>query len=150
MNNYNQITFTATKSWERSVVFDWLMEISVEFSLMRQTFHLALNYFDRFICSLSQRTNFALAKDEVENEKVFFIGLTCLFIASKVEEIYPPKLSKLLSYAGHFKQNEIKSAELMILQVCNSLAQAKLMYFTLGIEVGIKCSNTGKLGSFSH
>lgn len=45
-------------------------------------------------------------------------GITCLFIAAKVEEIYPPKIAEFAFVTdGACSENEILDMELVILKV---------------------------------
>uniref|UniRef100_A0A3Q3W5R8 Uncharacterized protein n=1 Tax=Mola mola TaxID=94237 RepID=A0A3Q3W5R8_MOLML len=62
----------------RAILLDWLLEVSEVYSLHRQTAYLAQDYFDRFMLT--------------EEDKMQLLGITALFIASKIEEIYPPKI----------------------------------------------------------
>lgn len=49
-----------------------------------------------------------------------FLGITCLFIASKVEEIYPPKLSEFAYVTdGACQTDQILDKELVILKSLN-------------------------------
>lgn len=68
----------------RAILLDWLNEVCEVYKLHRESFHLAVEYFDRYL------TN---TKDVVK-ERLQLIGITCLFIASKVEEVYPPKIGE--------------------------------------------------------
>jgi len=53
----------------------WRLQVSEAYTLHRQTFYLAQDYFDRFM----------LTQDNVEKGLLQLIGITCLFIASKME-----------------------------------------------------------------
>ncbi|CAJ1063123.1 G1/S-specific cyclin-E2 [Xyrichtys novacula] len=66
----------------RAILLDWLLEVSEVYSLHRQTAYLAQDYFDRYM----------LTQDDVSKEFLQLIGITALFVASKMEEIYPPKI----------------------------------------------------------
>uniref|UniRef100_A0A665U083 Cyclin E2 n=1 Tax=Echeneis naucrates TaxID=173247 RepID=A0A665U083_ECHNA len=66
----------------RAILLDWLLEVSEVYSLHRQTAYLAQDYFDRFM----------LTQENVNKDYLQLIGITALFIASKIEEIYPPKI----------------------------------------------------------
>lgn len=37
----------------RSILLDWLMEVSMEFSFKRETYHISINYIDRYLNSTS-------------------------------------------------------------------------------------------------
>lgn len=49
--------------------------MSEAYTLQRQTFYLAQDYFDRFM----------LTQDNIEKGMLQLIGITCLFLASKME-----------------------------------------------------------------
>jgi len=66
----------------RLILLDWLMKLSTEFKFKRETFHYSVNYIDRYL-SLSPQ----LPKTELQ-----LLGTAALFLASKMEEIFIPKL----------------------------------------------------------
>lgn len=63
----------------RSILVDWLVEVAEEYRLVPETLYLAVNYIDRF-----------LAHVPVNRSKLQLVGVTCMLIASKYEEIHPP------------------------------------------------------------
>ena len=63
----------------RSILIDWLVEVAEEYRLVPETLYLAVNYIDRF-----------LAHVPVNRSKLQLVGVTCMLIASKYEEIHPP------------------------------------------------------------
>ncbi|XP_060798679.1 G1/S-specific cyclin-E2-like [Neoarius graeffei] len=94
----------------RAVLLDWLMEVCEAYLLHRQTFYLAQDFFDRFM----------LTQDDTEKERLQLIGITALFIASKIEEIYPPKLTELAYVTdGACLEEEILQMELIMLKALN-------------------------------
>lgn len=97
----------------RAILLDWLVEISYAYRLHRETFHLAMEYMDRFMtCS----------KQQMRVDRLQLIGMTCLFLAAKVEEIYPPKLKELASHMENYSNNNedaISQFELFILKTLN-------------------------------
>jgi hypothetical protein len=66
----------------RAILIDWMMEVSSEFCLKRETFHIALNYVDRYLSIVPNVPKWDLQ----------LVGLTSMFIASKMEEVYPNKV----------------------------------------------------------
>ncbi|EDW57873.2 G1/S-specific cyclin-E isoform X1 [Drosophila virilis] len=68
----------------RAILLDWLNEVCEVYKLHRETFYLAVDYLDRYLHSGRQ----------VQKTHLQLIGITCLFVAAKVEEIYPPKISE--------------------------------------------------------
>lgn len=90
----------------RAILLDWIMEVCEVYRLRRVTYHLAVDYLDRY---LSMKPN-------VPKTQLQLLGVSCLFIAAKLEEIYPPKLSEF-SYVcdGACTDNQILSCEILLL-----------------------------------
>ncbi len=78
------------------------------YRLHRETFHLAASYVDRYL----------KVKRDIQKSRLQLVGVTALFIAAKLEEIYPPKLSEF-SYVtdGACTDDEIVVQELVMLKV---------------------------------
>ncbi|XP_033841690.1 G1/S-specific cyclin-E1 isoform X1 [Periophthalmus magnuspinnatus] len=94
----------------RAILLDWLMEVSEVYKLHRETYHLAQDYFDRFMAT--QRNVF--------KSTLQLIGITCLFIAAKVEEMYPPKLHQFAYVTDEAcTEDEILSMEIIIMKELN-------------------------------
>lgn len=90
----------------RAILLDWLIEVCEVYKLHRETYYLALDYLDRYLS-----TNVSISKTYLQ-----LIGITCLFIAAKVEEIYPPKLSDFAYVTdGACREEDILKQELIIL-----------------------------------
>ncbi|KAM4592666.1 G1/S-specific cyclin-E1 isoform 2-T2 [Odontesthes bonariensis] len=90
----------------RAVLLDWLMEVSEVYRLHRETYNLAQDYFDRFMAT--QRNVF--------KSTLQLIGITCLFIAAKVEEMYPPKIQRFAYVTDEAcTEDEILSMEIIIM-----------------------------------
>ena len=66
----------------RAILFDWMMEVASEFALKRETYFYATNFVDRF---LSVRAN-------VQKAELQLVGVTALFLAAKMEEVFCPKV----------------------------------------------------------
>lgn len=58
----------------RAILLDWLIEVCEVYKLHRETYYLAMDYIDRY---LSTHQN-------IPKSQLQLIGITCLFIASKV------------------------------------------------------------------
>ncbi|KAK2830698.1 hypothetical protein Q5P01_018629 [Channa striata] len=117
----------------RSVLLDWLIEVSEAYTLHRQTFYLALDYFDRFM--LSQKS--------IEKGVLQLIGITCLFIASKMEEGSPLKVSEMADVtAGTFCEDEILKMELIILKALgwNLYSETAVSWLKLFFQMASKTS----------
>ncbi|XP_026286051.1 G1/S-specific cyclin-E1 isoform X2 [Frankliniella occidentalis] len=91
----------------RSVLLDWLIEVCEVYRLHRETYYLAMDFLDRYL-ALTQH----LPKTQLQ-----LIGITCLFIAAKMEEIYPPKIGEFAYVTdGACSESDILSKELAIMK----------------------------------
>ncbi|RZF49014.1 hypothetical protein LSTR_LSTR014543 [Laodelphax striatellus] len=80
INNRNEDLFMNHPSLTprmRAVLFDWIMEVCEVYKLHRESYYLAMDYVDRYLSLQS-----GISKCQLQ-----LIGVTCLFIASKMEEI---------------------------------------------------------------
>ena len=94
----------------RSVLLDWLIEVSEVYRLHRETFYLAVDFVDRY---LSKQTNIAKTRLQL-------VGVTSLFVAAKIEEIYPPKLAEFAYVTdGACTGEEILAQEVNLLTTLN-------------------------------
>uniref|UniRef100_A0A8B9F9N6 Cyclin E1 n=1 Tax=Amazona collaria TaxID=241587 RepID=A0A8B9F9N6_9PSIT len=94
----------------RAILLDWLMEVCEVYKLHRETFYLAQDFFDRFMAT----------QHDVVKTLLQLIGISSLFIAAKLEEIYPPKLHQFAYVTdGACTEDEILSMELLIMKALN-------------------------------
>lgn len=59
----------------RSILIDWLVDVSVHFEVMSETLHFAANYIDR-----------ALSSMQIEKSKLQLLGVSCMKIADVFNE----------------------------------------------------------------
>jgi len=122
---------------QRAGLIDWLVEVSNYLNLSDITLHLAVCLFDR-----------TLANTELDEKQLQLTAITCLLLASKVEEDFVPAPSLLLPLLGgsqeekeltdsamKMKMGEMARTERMILKALNfhlrtSTAATFLHYFT--------------------
>ncbi|CAI8599294.1 unnamed protein product [Vicia faba] len=93
----------------RGTLVDWLMKVADEHKLLPETLHLCISYIDRFL-SLQSVPEIYLA----------LLGVSSMFIASKYEEITPPKavaFCKITENAYH--HSEVLKMEAHILKSLN-------------------------------
>uniref|UniRef100_A0A8C8ZTX6 G1/S-specific cyclin-E1 n=1 Tax=Prolemur simus TaxID=1328070 RepID=A0A8C8ZTX6_PROSS len=91
----------------RAILLDWLMEVCEVYKLHRETFYLAQDFFDRYMAT----------QENVVKTLLQLIGISSLFIAAKLEEIYPPKLHQFAYVTdGACSGDEILTMELMIMK----------------------------------
>ena len=89
---------------------DWMIEVLTNFKCDDQTFFLAVSLLDRY---------FKLKPETREVGDLHILGVTCMFMASKYEDIYPLKMRMVYEKIAHKKLSidKIKSLELDILKV---------------------------------
>lgn len=104
----------------RSILIDWLIEVHLKFTLLPETLYLAVNLIDRF-----------LERVGVRKTQLQLVGMTCLFIASKYEEIYPPECNDFVYIAANaYSREDIFEMEQNILNTLNfSLTAPTSLYF---------------------
>uniref|UniRef100_A0A915HPN4 Cyclin N-terminal domain-containing protein n=1 Tax=Romanomermis culicivorax TaxID=13658 RepID=A0A915HPN4_ROMCU len=105
-NAYYLLQHPGINARMRSILLDWLNEVCQEYRLHRETFYLSIDFIDRY---LSKEKN-------VSKENLQLVGVTALFIAAKLEEIYPPKCSQFAEMtAGACTVEQIENQELIML-----------------------------------
>lgn len=91
----------------RSILLNWLSEVSEVYQLHRETYYLAMDYFDRYLS----------VQSEIGKQQLQLVGITCLFIAAKMQEIYPPKVSDFAYVTdGACTEKDILTKELVIMK----------------------------------
>ncbi|KAK6629711.1 hypothetical protein RUM43_003529 [Polyplax serrata] len=94
----------------RSLLVDWLFEVQQSFKLLNETIHLAIAILDLFMQDHPQ-----IPKDELQ-----LVGVSCIFLASKYEEMYPPDLTDLVDIsAGTYTKQQITKMEQLIFSALN-------------------------------
>ena len=94
----------------RAILLDWLSEVSHECKFHRETYHLALDFIDRYLAATSNIGKFQLQ----------LIGTTCLFLAAKFEEIRPPTVVEFAELTdGACRPEEIIENEVVVLSALN-------------------------------
>jgi len=69
----------------RGILVDWLVEVHLKLKLVPETLYLTVNLIDRY-----------LERQNIFKKSLQLVGVTCLLIASKYEEIYPPEVRDLV------------------------------------------------------
>ncbi|KAI4337848.1 hypothetical protein L6164_016217 [Bauhinia variegata] len=67
----------------RAILIDWLVEVAEEYRLVPDTLYLTVNYLDRY-----------LSGNEMNRQKLQLLGVACMMIASKYEEICAPQVEE--------------------------------------------------------
>ena len=93
----------------RGILIDWLVDVHLKFKLTPETLYLTVNLIDRYLYNVN-----------VQRTKLQLVGITCLFIACKYEEIYPPELKDHVYITDQtYTKDEIISMEESILKHLN-------------------------------
>lgn len=91
----------------RTILVDWLVEVSDEYKLQGETLALAVSYIDRFLSFMS-----------VVRAKLQLVGTAAMFIAAKYEEIYPPDVSEFVYITDDtYTKTQVLRMEQLILKV---------------------------------
>lgn len=93
----------------RARMIDWMIEVLTNFKCDDQTFFLAASLLDRYLKTHSKAQEVA---------DLHMMGVTCMFIASKYEDVQPLKMKMVFEKIAHKKLSidKIKSMELEILK----------------------------------
>ncbi|EGO03573.1 hypothetical protein SERLA73DRAFT_165237 [Serpula lacrymans var. lacrymans S7.3] len=121
MPNPNYMESQKELAWKmRGILTDWLVQVHVRFRLLPETLFLCVNLIDRF---LSARV--------VSLAKLQLVGITCLFVAAKVEEIVAPSVAHFLYCAdSSYTETEILQAERYVLKTLDwNLSYPNPMHF---------------------
>ena len=106
----------------RTILSDWVMHLSSQLFFKRETFHLAINLIDISLSKLQP----------IKSDKLQLLGVTCLVIAAKFEEISCPNMQVYAySTGGAYQASEIICFEQNLLSVLGW----KIKYSTLSLWV---------------
>ena len=96
----------------RARMIDWKIEVLTNFKCDDQTFFISVNLMDRYMKMKGNGAQSLAVSD------LHVTGVTCMFIASKFEDIYPLKMKTIHEKIAHKKleMNSIKKLELDILK----------------------------------
>ncbi|KAH8264821.1 hypothetical protein KR038_002522 [Drosophila bunnanda] len=91
----------------RSILIDWLVEVSEEYKLDTETLYLSVSYLDRFLSLMM-----------VMRAKLQLVGTAALYIASKYEEIYPPEVGEFVFLTDDsYTKKQVLRMEQVILKI---------------------------------
>ncbi|KAJ4716199.1 Cyclin [Melia azedarach] len=93
----------------REILVDWLVEVLDEYKLVSDTLYLTISYVDRFLSS------HALSKNKLQ-----LLGVSCMLIASKYEEIGPPHVEDFCYITDNtYRKDEVVEMEEEVLKFFN-------------------------------
>lgn len=93
----------------RSILVDWLLQVHQRFHLLPETLHLTVHLVDSF-----------LSTEKVEKSELQLVGVSCMLVAAKYEELYAPDLTDYEFITDNtFTKKQILRMEMKVLQCVN-------------------------------
>merc|ERR1719244_1282889 len=91
----------------RGVLIDWLIEVHSQFKLLQETLYMTIYIIDKFL----QAEGFTIKRNKLQ-----LVGVSAMFIASKVEEMYAPEINDFVYITDNaYTAVEIRQMELRVL-----------------------------------
>jgi Cyclin, N-terminal domain len=96
----------------RAKMVDWMVEVLTAFKCADQTFFIAVSLMDRYFNAL------AAQGQSLELSELHLVGVVCMFMASKYEDVYPLLMKTVFNKIGHAKisVDAIRAKEMDILR----------------------------------
>ncbi|KAH7524539.1 hypothetical protein FEM48_Zijuj06G0130200 [Ziziphus jujuba var. spinosa] len=89
----------------RAILVDWLVEVAEEYMLVPDTLFLTINYIDRY-----------LSGNVMNRKHLQLLGVACMMIAAKYEEISPPSVEEFCYVTDNtFSKEEVLKMETSVL-----------------------------------
>lgn len=89
----------------RGILIDWLVEVSEEYKLAADTLYLTVHFIDLF-----------LSQNYIERQRLQLLGITCMLIASKYEEICAPRVEEFCFITDNtYTREEVLKMESQVL-----------------------------------
>ncbi|KAG8481930.1 hypothetical protein CXB51_026668 [Gossypium anomalum] len=90
----------------RAILVDWLVEVSEEYKLVPDTLYLTVYLIDWF-----------LSQNYIERQRLQLLGITCMLIASKYEEICAPRVEEFCFITDNtYVREEVLKMESQVLK----------------------------------
>jgi len=92
----------------RQVLVDWLVEVQSQFKLLQETLHSTVEILDRYM---------AIEGKNVGKSKLQLVGVSAMFLAAKIEEMYAPACADFVYITDNaYTEQEIKAQELKVVR----------------------------------
>ncbi len=120
------------------ILYDWMFCISEQFKLKERTLFLAFEFVELYM------NGKYVCKDDFQ-----LIGISCLFVASKYEEIYPPKIDEFCKSSDNYYTKmrifEVEGELIKLLQfdVSRVIAYDFFLIFALTAQFDEKVTSFG-------
>ncbi|XP_071702686.1 cyclin-A1-4-like [Rutidosis leptorrhynchoides] len=89
----------------RAILIDWLVEVAEEYRLVPDTLYLTINYIDRY-----------LSGNLMDRQRLQLLGVACMMIASKYEEICAPQVEEFCYITDNtYLKDEVLQTESSVL-----------------------------------
>ncbi|XP_042385708.1 cyclin-A2-1-like isoform X1 [Zingiber officinale] len=89
----------------RAILIDWLVEVSEEYKLVPDTLYLTVHIIDEF-----------LSQNYIERQRLQLLGITCMLVASKYEEICAPRMEEFCFITDNtYTKEEVLEMESQVL-----------------------------------
>lgn len=100
----------------------WIVEVATHFALQRQTAHFANQYAQvllrRRVSSLQDQYTIDYGDDVRHTQRQLrVLGLSCVFMAAKIEEVHPPKAAELVAFLAKRGSVQLAAEDLARLEV---------------------------------
>ncbi|CAA0807444.1 Putative cyclin-A3-1 [Striga hermonthica] len=105
--NYLEKVQEDIKPAMRAKLIDWLVEVAEEYKLVSDTLYLTVNYIDRY-----------LSTHKLLRNKLQLLGVSCMLVASKHEEIKPPHIEDFCYMTDNtYTKDEVVNMEREVLKM---------------------------------
>ncbi|KAF1773966.1 Cyclin-like [Phytophthora cactorum] len=100
----------------------WIVEVATHFALQRQTAHFANQYAQVLLrrrAAAAQENCVAGYGEDVRHmqRQLRVLGLACVFMAAKIEEVHPPKAAELVAFLAERGATQLAGEDLARLEV---------------------------------
>lgn len=124
----------------RGILLDWLADVGLKFKLLNDTTHMTVMLLDRYLA----------ARHNVSRKQLQLVGVACMLIASKYEEIYAPEVRDFEYICdGAFTKEEILTMEVHVLNtlgfdICHPTPLHFLRRFSKAARSDSECHTLAK------
>ena len=93
----------------RAILIDWIIEVHFQFNLRQETLYMTISIIDTY-----------LSFHFISRKELQLLGIACLLISCKSQEIYYPQLNELIDITdGAYIKEELIEMETHVLKVLN-------------------------------
>jgi len=95
----------------RTVLLDWLVDVQQQFKLLQETLYLTVSIIDRFM---------SVDGKGIQRNMLQLVGVSAMFLASKMEEIYAPELADFVYITDNaYSAEQVRCMERRIVKTLN-------------------------------